>query len=259
MFGFGKRNKKVQRAKQDKRAIVFLAWGEKAMAAIHRCLTQSIPFEYPIYLITDKHTDSSVLPDGINVVITEFTIAGNRRKNALIRDLPPGLETVLFLDVDTIVLDDISLGFDMAEKWGIAMAPAPHYSLGHFRNFAVIMEKEGVNPRGQIIWNSGVVFLSLKHPKVRPIFNQALHLAEKYIGTAFGDQPFLSLAMEMLDFHPYALSPSFNHRAFGEIVSGSVHIWHSYSDVPDDAANLEYGYLHRYQNGAFVRALKVPE
>ncbi len=244
---------------QDKRAIVFLAWGEKAMNAIVRCLDESTAFDYPVHLITDINTDTSVLPEDVIITITKFTIAGNRRKNALLRDLPPGFETVLFLDVDTIVLDDISLGFDMAEKFGIAMAPAPHYSLSHFRNFATIMEKEGVKPRGQIVWNSGVIFLSLKHPKVRPIFAEALHLAEKYEGTPWGDQPFLSLAMEKLDFHPYALSPSFNHRAFGELISGSIHIWHSYSDVPEKAADLEYGWLHRYEGGEFARVLKVPE
>lgn len=244
---------------EDKRAIVFLAWGEKAINAIVRCLNDSFLIPYPIYLITDTETNTSALPDHVSIVITTFTIAGNRRKNALIRDLPPDLETVLFLDADTIVLDDVSLGFDMAEKFGIAMAPAPHYSLSHFRNFGSIMQKEGIQPRGQIVYNSGVIFLSLKHPKVRPIFNQALSLAEKYVDTPWGDQPFLSLAMEMLDFHPYTLSPSFNHRAFGEIISGSIRIWHSYSTVPENAIDLEYGYLHRYENGEFVRVLKVPE
>jgi len=244
---------------QDSRAIVFLAWGEKAIAGIARCLENSVGLTYPVFLITDKQTGTSALPDHVTISLTEFTIAGNRRKNALLRDLPPGLETILFLDVDTIVLDDISLGFDMAEKFGIAMAPAPHYSLSHFRNFATIMKSEGIAPRGQIVYNSGVMFLSLKHPKTRPVFDKALSLAEKYEGTPWGDQPFLSLAMELLDYHPYALSPSFNHRAFGELVSGSVHIWHSYKTVPDDAADLEYGYLHRYDKGEFMRAMKVPK
>lgn len=241
------------------RAIAFLGWGPKAVNGIARCLSNSNLPPYPVYFITDRETDTSLLPDSVNIVPTNFTIAGNRRKNALVRDLPPGLETVLFLDVDTIVLDDVSLGFDMAEKFGIAMAPAPHYDLGSFRNFRTIMEREGVEARGQIVYNSGVIFLSLKHPKVRPVFLRALLLAEKYEGTPWGDQPFLSLAMELEGFHPYALSPSFNHRAFGELISGSVRVWHSYKDVPDQATDLEYGYLHRYENGQFVRAMRVPK
>lgn len=246
-------------AESQGRAIVFLAWGSEAIESINRCLKESVDLFYPVYLITDKETDTSQLPGNINIVETEFTISGNRRKNALVRDLPAGLSTVLFLDVDTIVLDDISLGFDMAEKFGIAMAPAPHYSLGDFRNFKEIMKSEGIKPRGQIVYNSGVIFLSLKHAKVRPIFDTALSLAEKYAGTPWGDQPFLSLAMELQEFHPYALSPSFNYRAFGELASGNIRIWHSYQPVPDNAAGLEYGYLHRYEKGRFKRAKKVPE
>lgn len=243
----------------DKRAIVFLAWGDKAIAQIVRCLSESKLPDYPVYLITDVATNTDPLPKNVSIVLTEFTIAGNRRKNALIRDMPDGLETILFLDTDTVVLGDVSLGFDMAEKFGVAMAPAPHYSLGDFRNFRTIMKQEGVQPRGQIVYNSGVVFLSLKYPKVRPIFERALSLAEKYEGTPWGDQPFLSLAMELEGFHPYALSPSFNHRGFGELISGSIHIWHSNAKIPDNAGNLEYGYLHRFKGGEFVRAFKVPK
>ncbi len=245
--------------RQDKRAIVFLAWGDKAAPSIARCLNNSVLPDYPVYLITDVNTNTDALPSHVQVVPTTFTIAGNRRKNALLRDLPPGFETVLFLDIDTVVIDDISLGFDMAEKFGFAMAPAPHYDLGTFRNFRTIMEQEGVPARGQIVYNSGVVFFSLKHPEVAPIFAESLRLAEKYEGTPWGDQPFLSLAMDLYDFHPYALSPSFNYRGLGEIVSGSVRIWHSYNDVPENAADLEYGFLHRYQGGEFVRVRKVPK
>ncbi len=244
---------------QDKRAIVFLAWGKNAAAPIARCLSGCVLPDYPVYLITDTQTDTSALPAHVQVVATTFSIAGNRRKSALLRDLPDGLETVLFLDIDKVVIDDVSLGFDMAEKFGIAIAQAPHYDLGVLRNFKTIMEREGVPARGQIVYNSGVIFFSLKHPNVAPIFAQALRLAEKYEGTAWGDQPFLSLAMELADFHPYARSPSYNYRGFGEIVSGSVRIWHSYHDVPKDAANLEHGFLHCYEQREFMQVRKVPK
>jgi hypothetical protein len=64
--------------------------------------------------------------------------------------------------------------------------------------------------------------------------------------------------MEMLGFNPYTLSPSFNYRAFGELISGSIRIWHSYAPVPPYAASLERGYLHRYETGRLVKAMKVP-
>jgi hypothetical protein len=74
----------------------------------------------------------------------------------------------------------------------------------------------------------------------------------------WSDQTYLSLAMELRGFNPYTLSPSFNYRAFGELISGSIRIWHSYEPVPKNAASLEKGYLHRYEKGKLVKAVKVP-
>ena len=88
--------------------------------------------------------------------------------------------------------------------------------------------------------------------------DQTLKLAQKYQDKVWNEQPYFSLAMEMLNFNPYTLSPSFNHRGFGELISGSIRIWHSYEPVPRDAANLEKGYLHRYEKGKLVKAVKVP-
>lgn len=241
------------------RTIVFLAWGEQAIDGVVRCLKESQLPDYPVIVITDETTPTHNLPDKVSVTRKDLHFfSGKVRKSALLSLLPAGLETVLFLDVDTIVLDDISLGFDMAEKHGIAMAPAPHYSLADFRNFRQIMIQEGLMPRGQLLYNSGVIFFSLKHPQTRPVFDLGLALARKYPDAPWGDQTYLTLAMELLSFNPYTLSPSFNHRAFGELISGSLRIWHSYRSLPDSATNLEPGYLHRYEGGKLVRALKVP-
>jgi hypothetical protein len=240
------------------RTIVFLTWGEAAIESVARCLRESTLPDYPIVVVTDAETRTDTLPDKVSVVRTDFRFSGKVRKSELLTALPDGLETVLFLDVDTVVMRDISLGFDMAETHGIAMAPAPHYSLADFRDFRKIMIQEGVTPRGQLLYNSGVIFFSLKHPAVRPVFDLALALALKYPDAPWGDQPYLTLAMEILTFSPYTLSPSFNYRAFGELISGSLRIWHSYRPVPDGATRLQPGYLYRYENGVLVRALKVP-
>ncbi|MFT6098257.1 MAG: hypothetical protein ACJAYF_000793 [Arenicella sp.] len=241
------------------RTIAFLAWGEQAINCVLRCLQKSTLPDYPIVLVTDFETPIDDIPKNVSVERVDLSFfSGKVRKSALLKVLPAGLETVLFLDVDTIVLDDISLGFDMAEKHGIAMAPAPHYSLADFRNFEQIMIKEGIQPRGQLLYNSGVIFFSLKHLKTREVFDLGLTLAEKYPDAPWGDQTYLTLAMEILGFNPYTLSPSFNHRAFGELISGNLRIWHSFSEPPANATGLAKGYLHRVENGEIVRALKVP-
>ena len=172
--------------------------------------------------------------------------------------MPKQIGTALLLDADTRVIDDISLGFEKAEKHGIAMVPAPHYCLADFRSFGEVMLKEGVTPLGQVIYNSGVIFCTPQRPDVRAVFDSALALGQKYHDRIWSDQTYLSLAIELQGFNPYTLSPSFNYRGFGELISGSIRIWHSYKPLPKNAASLEKGYLHRYENGKLVKALKVP-
>jgi len=208
--------------------------------------------------MTDATTEVSALPAGIEVVRRDCQLSGKAKKTEFFTCLPKQIETALFLDADTRVIDDISLGFEKAEQHGMAMVPAPHYSLADFRDFRQVMLKEEVTPLGQIIYNSGVIFCQPHRPDVRTVFDRTLALAQKYRDKEWSDQTYLSLAMEIEDFNPYTLSPSFNYRAFGELISGSIRIWHSYAPLPANAASLEKGYLHRYEKGKLVKAVKVP-
>jgi hypothetical protein len=240
------------------RAIVFFAWGadyiERVVASVHE---SRLP-KYPIFVMTDSATDVSALPREFEVAKVDCELSGKVRKAELLARLPEEIGTALLLDTDTRVLDDVSLGFEKAETHGIAIAPAPHYSLADFRDFHQIMTKEGVTPIGQMIYNTGVIFTTPHRPDVRAVFDRTLELARKYRDKPWNEQPYLTLAMETLNFNPYTLSPSFNHRGFGELVSGSIRIWHSYDPVPQNAASLEKGYLHRHEKGKLVKAVKVP-
>src|SRR5689334_3764555 len=214
--------------------------------------------DYPVFVVTDNATDTSALSKNVEIIRLVFGLLGKARKAEFFVRLPEKIGTALFIDADTRVVDDISLGFEKAEQHGIAIAPAPHYSLGDFRDFRQVMTAEGVTPRGQVIYNTGVIFATPHRPDVRAVFDQTLKLAQKYQDKVWNEQPYFSLAMETLNFNPYTLSPSFNHRGFGELISGSIRIWHSYEPLPRDAANLEKGYLHRYEKGKLVKAVKVP-
>jgi hypothetical protein len=240
------------------RAILFIAWGDRYVEDVQRCIDESRLPDYPIVLVTDTETQTRGLTARVTVIRRNFELSGKDRKAEALAALPESLETALFLDTDTRVLGDVSLGFDRAERHGIAMAPAPHYSLGDFRSFGTVMQREGLAPRGEVVYNSGVIFFDATRPGVREVFRLAHELAAKDRGGAWSDQPYISLAMELTGFNPYTLSPSFNHRAFGELISGSIRIWHSPMPVPPDAANLEPGWLHRYEGGALVRVMKVP-
>jgi hypothetical protein len=242
----------------NNRAIVFFAWGTDYVERVAACIRESELPGYPIFVVTDTATDASGLPRDVEVVRLVFQLSGKTRKAEFFGRMPENIGTALFLDADTRVIDDVSLGFEKAETHGIAIAPAPHYSLADFRDFREIMIAEGVTLLGQMIYNTGVIFAMPHRPDVRAVFDRTLVLAQKYREKPWNEQPYLSLAMELLNFNPYTLSPSFNHRGFGELISGSIRIWHSYEPLPSNAASLEKGYLHRHEKGKLVKAVKVP-
>ena len=241
-----------------RRSIVFIAWGDRYVADVRRCLAESVLPPCDVLLVTDEDTPVGALPPRTRVLRIPFTLGNKTRKLEGFAALPDDLESVLFLDADVRVVDDVTLGFVRAEQFGMALAPAPHYSLAHTRGFERVMLREGVAPRGQMVYNSGVVFFDAVRADVRAIFARALEVARRESGEYYGDQPFLTLAMELNGFNPYTLSPSFNHRGFGELVSGTVRIWHSTQPMPEDATALAPGFLYRFEGGRFVQALRVP-
>lgn len=215
-------------------AVVFLAWGEKYLKEVEHCVSQSKALlEYDLILITDSDTDIKDLScDFEDVIRASFETKGLLRKAEILKFLPNKYDVYLFLDSDTAVIEDISLGFEKAEKFSIAMSPAPHYSLDHFWGFDRIMKLEGVPCKGQIQYNTGVIFF--KNTKVvKSIFHQWMILALKYQSMLNNDQPFFSLAMEKLEFNPYTLSISYNYRGLGDAISGVVRVWHSHGTLPD--------------------------
>ena len=62
--------------------------------------------------------EGSPFHDVVVVRITEYNLLA---KCCLMGELPDGFDSFLFLDVDTFILKDITFGFEMAERYGIAM------------------------------------------------------------------------------------------------------------------------------------------
>lgn len=218
-----------------KQAVIFLAWGEKYIKEVKFCIEQSKAIrDFECILITDTETDLQNLPSGFTEVIrAPFESEGLIRKAELIKFLPDNYDIFLFLDSDTVVIEDISLGFEKAEKFSIAVSPAPHYSLDYFFGFDQVMAAENVPCKGQLQYNTGIIFF--KNTSVtRAVFECWMNLALKHQKICNNDQPFFSLAMEKLDFNPYTLSISYNYRGFGDAISGIVRIWHSHGDLPEN-------------------------
>ncbi len=221
---------------QSKEAVVFLAWGKKYIVELSDCIDNSAAFFQgkDLLLVTDEETDvGSVANKLTKIVRHKFKTNGLLRKTELVDvDLEATYDAYLFLDSDTVLLGDLSLGFEKAKQFGIAIAPAPHYSLDAFWGFDEVMKEVGVPRRGQLQYNTGVFFY-VPTKEVKAVFKTWCELAAKFQHIHDNDQPFFTLAMECVGFNPYTLSISYNYRGFGDAISGDVRIWHSHGDLPN--------------------------
>jgi len=191
-------------------------------------------------LITDDDPAAAIPAEASfgRVVRHRFRLPGNLRKSEILDLLPRDYDSFLLLDADTRILMDISLGFEKAERFGIAAVMAPAYGLEHYFGFGErVLEGRRFHSRETMQYNSGVIFFSRK-PRVWRVLRrwQALCSAEAQAPRwgREGDQPFLTLAMEEAGFNPYGLSPSYNYRNFGELAHGHIRIWHSHVPPPPD-------------------------
>jgi hypothetical protein len=221
------------------RAVVYLFWGQQFLAEAVRSATSARKhLSLPIIAITDEHTAPSAEATSQvfdRVIVRTPHVRSNLAKADLYHLLPNEFDSFLFLDSDTVVLADVGHGFLKAEQYGLAAVMAPHYSLNSFWDFGRVLAHVGQPELDQLLYNSGVLFFA-RSTEVERLMRRWSDLCGD-IGARLSysrDQPFLTLAMEQLGFNPFALSPSYNYRAFGETASGLIRIWHSRAAVPAD-------------------------
>ena len=214
-----------------RRAVVYLTWGSWKNREVIRSIESSV-LPYDTFWVTDSPPAS--VPEGVEVVPAEFKkTAGCLPKAELGRFLPEGYASYLYLDSDTVVLGDIVLGFELAERDGLAMVPAVLYSLADYPRGRELMRELGIAEKGQMNYNAGVIFMAAT-PEVRLLLADWADLAERFSSRCQSDQLTLALALERAGFQPTALSPSFNCRGYGERLIGEVRIWHHGGPVPRD-------------------------
>src|SRR5580700_878639 len=241
-----------------KRAIVWFCWGERFVSEAIDSARSAAAIEADRILITDAAGAQYAKdnPAFTSIVQTQLIHANNLEKSRLVDFLPDGYETYLFLDSDTKILGDVSLGFAKAEQHGIAMAPAPNYNLPEFFNFARIMRELGVEPADQMMFNTGVIFFQLT-AAVRQVLERWRDLCAT-VGAKNDyprDQPFLNLALEQCGVTPYVLSPLYNYRGLGEYAVGNIRIWHSHFAPPPDLNDFENAWpARRFADGMRLHA-----
>jgi len=240
-----------------KRAIVWFCWGERFIGEAIDSARSAASIEAGRILITNAEgaTYANGNPAFTSIVQTQLIHANNLDKSRLVDLLPDGYETYLFLDSDTKIVGDVSLGFAKAEQHGIAMAPTPNYNLPEFFNFARLMRELGVEPADQIMYNSGVIFFHMTAP-----VRQVLERWRDLCATAGAkhefprDQPFLTLALEQCGVTPYVLSPLYNYRGLGEYAVGNIRIWHSHFAPPPDLNEFENAWpARRFTDGMLLK------
>lgn len=184
--------------------VIYVAWGEKARAEAE----QSV----------------ATLPDGLDhrIVEPDEPDIGHGAKICMYRKSP--FDLTLFLDNDTqAITDDLSFGFEKAEKHGLALCHAPA-SDARLQN--------GDERLPPIQWNSGVIFFA-KSFEMADLFH-AWRVSYQALGCR-RDQPALAASIEARDVNPYVLPREWNFRADFEAGGyGPVKIWHSRMDVPDE-------------------------
>jgi hypothetical protein len=131
-----------------KRAIVWFCWGERFISEAIDSARSAAAIEADRVLITDAEgaTYAKGNPAFTSIIHTRLIHANNLDKSRLIDLLPVGYDTFLFLDTDTKIVGDVSLGFEKAEQHGIAMAPAPNYNLRDFSILPASCASSASNP-----------------------------------------------------------------------------------------------------------------
>jgi hypothetical protein len=236
-----------------KRAIVYVAWGEPHVREAVTSARTAAFMKTDRLLITNAASRRFVPHDAPfeHLIEHTFRLSGQLAKTEIFSLLPQEYGSFLFLDTDTHVLLDVSLGFEKAEAYGIAAAQAAAYSLEHFWGFAKEMAAVSVPERDILQYNTGAIFFT-RAPRAWTVMRKwhDLCAAAASDATAWGDQPYFTLAMELLGFNPYTLSPSYNYRNFGELANGRIRIWHSHMPPPSDVNRIGGAWpFRRFQDG----------
>lgn len=225
------------------KAVIYVNWGTSQVPLLRRSIASVQRFvDADLFVISDCTLN---LPKNVRVLPYQYDLDGFARKaEAMANAVPGGYETYLLLDADTVILGDISLGFEKARKFGIALSVAPTYSLDDYHRAPEILSAEGLDLRGQLLFNTGAVFFSNEMLK-SALFEKWFKLSQLHQEIMRGDQEMLTIAMELLMVNPYVLSKSFNTRGRYEIVIGKTRIWHQRSPVPLGINDFEKPYPPR--------------
>jgi len=160
-------------------------------------------------------------------------------------------EETLFLDVDTVVLDRLDFGFEMAARHGLACCICEN---PWARRYSGI--------KGDLVeYNTGVLFFTKKAQSIFDIWNAKARVIDSSIKffdeqnqlciVPADDQGGFALAVAESSLLPFILPLNWNfrpcsHRSF----FGPIKIWHDYANPPQDVIDFT---MHQSKPESVIR------
>ena len=190
---------------RDGRGVLYMVWGDRCEQELARSLESARLFGLPTHVVRGDSNASLV------------------QKSAMYHQSP--FAQTLFLDSDTVLLDDPSYGFEMAARHGLCVVIAPA------GNAAIHWHLDDA-PVDLVQYNTGVIFFS-KRPPVEQLFETWRRRSDP---GQRNDQPGFALAVHETGFNPFVLPLMWNYRAaYGQgPIFGPIKIWHSRQPLPDN-------------------------
>lgn len=176
---------------------------------------------------------------GLPVEIARLPVGSGLLDKASMYERSP-FETTLFLDADTVVLGDLTYGFEKSEQFGIACSICECPWANRYPSI-----------EGDLIeYNTGVLFFA-KDDDVQAVFdawryhNDNLDSSiefKKQTGEPAkmeeNDQAGFAMAVHDLGFNPFVLPQNWNFRPIWQKTwFGPIKVWHDYGQPPKDVAN----------------------
>ena len=162
--------------------------------------------------------------------VIELPATSTLLDKARMLDLSPFAET-LFLDVDTVVLDDLGFGFEQALRFGLACSICE----------CPWARRYGGITGDMVEYNTGVLFFT---EAAKPVFDAwqarnadtdssiVFHGPDGLARMPLNDQAGFARAIDETGFRPFILPYNWNFRPkWHKSWFGPLKIWHDYSDV----------------------------
>jgi hypothetical protein len=190
---------------------------------------------------------------GLDFCVKEVDEASNISAKANMFELSPFCET-LFLDSDTIVLDDLDFGFEMAARHGLALSMAS--TCWARRQWTADPDARNRVAPEIVEYDLGVVFFT-RTLETRRLFESWRAVAGEY-GTRCERWSFSQVVYDTA-YNPFVLSEGWNFRA-KPITCGPIKIWHSRQPPPRNIDDWNRGPvgLGVIEDGCVTRAPWYP-